>query len=196
VVSGKGKRSRIGAHEKAHAGPSNKGLQTDSPPVTPLAVQSHRIGRISSFGFDQHRRRLELSQGRARRPAAETNVMQIGWKVTVDDGLPESLLIALGYGVVLCVGACSLCFLALFVLTYFVMGFGDPFAWSWGLLPGIVTAGLLGSFTYPWYRNRTTTAGKWAVYAGSVIGAILLGIFVTNAFSWLVEQWRWANGSL
>jgi len=59
--------------------PTNKGLQTDSPPVTPLAMQSHRIGLICSFGFDQHRRKLEESQGRARRPAAETNVRQ-NWK--------------------------------------------------------------------------------------------------------------------
>jgi len=51
---------------------SIKGLQADSPPVTSLAVQSHRIGRISRFGFDRPRRTLGLSQGRATRPAAET----------------------------------------------------------------------------------------------------------------------------
>ena len=53
------------------------GLQTYSPPVTPLALQSLRVGRISGFGFDQYRRRLGKSQGRARRPATETNVRPI-----------------------------------------------------------------------------------------------------------------------
>ena len=53
---------------------ANRGLLTDSPPVTALVVQSHRIGCIANFGFEQRRRKLELSQGRARRPAVETNV--------------------------------------------------------------------------------------------------------------------------
>ncbi len=106
------------------------------------------------------------------------------------DGSPANPLSALGYGIGLCVGACSVCFLALFAFTYFLLGFGDPLAEFARLFPGIVIAGLLGSFTFGWYRNRTTSKGQLAVYAGSVIGVIVLGVFGTIAFNWLVNQWR------
>jgi hypothetical protein len=102
------------------------------------------------------------------------------------DSSPRNLRNALGYGIGLCVGACSLCFLALFALTYLLLGFGDPIAEYERLFPGIVIAGLLGSFTFPWYRNRRTFMGKWAVYAGSLVGVVVLGI----GFTWLVNSLR------
>ena len=45
-------------------------------------MQSHRISLISGFAFVQHRRMLGLSQGRARRHAAETNVRPTEMKST------------------------------------------------------------------------------------------------------------------
>ena len=37
---------------------SDKGMQTDIPPVTPLAMRSHRISLIFGFDFDRPRRML------------------------------------------------------------------------------------------------------------------------------------------
>ena len=63
-------------------------------------MQSHRIGLISRFVFDRRQRKLEESQGRARRPAAETNVRQTNMKLNV---LPRLVLIlSLGVATIAC----------------------------------------------------------------------------------------------
>ena len=106
------------------------------------------------------------------------------------DGSPANPLSALWYGVGLCVSACSLFLLAIAALVYLLLGFGDPLAEFARVFPGIVVAGLFGSFTFRWYRDRTTSKGKSVVYAGSVIAVIVMGVFGTIAFSWLVNQWH------
>ena len=98
-------------------------------------------------------------------------------------------LSALFYGASLSLNAGLLSFLGVLVVGTWQGGeeaLGSGIVWVFSI-PWIVIAGLLGAFTFPWYCNRTTWQGKTAVYAGSVVGAVVFGLGGTMIFAWLAN---------